>query len=156
MAVTKAATVIVPSAVAPDRNTYKIIPKFDYNQKNRFRGWLCTVTGNTVKDYFRSKKNQANANSTPFEENYNDFDDPAIDQMMENEWKSYITNMAWENIKGSFSDKVRQVFLMTADEIPADDIAQKIGIAKSSVYVYRKRVLEAFSREVIRLNNELG
>ena len=28
------------------------LPEFEYDKKKRFRGWLCMVTGNTVKDFF--------------------------------------------------------------------------------------------------------
>lgn len=137
------------------------LPEFQYDsEKGRFRGWLCRVTGNIVKNYLRSRKSRINRvekMKQQDEEKYlNSVSLPEIESISSREWENYIANMAWNNIEKEFSENVRECFLLMADDIPVGDIAAKFGISESSVYVYKKRVQDRLFAEINRLENDLG
>jgi DNA-binding CsgD family transcriptional regulator len=45
---------------------------------------------------------------------------------------------------------------MVSKEIPASEIAKKLGISEASVRVYKAEVFEKMRAEIRRLNQELG
>jgi RNA polymerase sigma factor (sigma-70 family) len=138
------------------------LPDFQYDsEKGRFRGWLCRVTGNIVKNYLRSRKSQitrVEKMQQREEENYlNSVSLPEIDFIATREWENYIANMAWNNIEESFTENVKECFLLMADDdVTVTDIATQMGISESSVYVYKKRVQDRLFAEINRLENDLG
>ena len=137
------------------------LPDFQYDkEKGRFRGWLCRVTGNIVKNYLRSRKSQINRVEKfkqQEEINYlNSVSLPEIEKIASREWENYIANIAWKNIENSFNDHVKECFLLMSDEVPVPDIARQLGISESSVYVYKKRVLDRLFAEINRLERDLG
>ncbi len=137
------------------------LPSFKYDsQKGRFRGWLCTVTSNIVKNYLRSRKSQLNRIDKLQQKDeldyLNNISLPEIEKIASREWENYIANIAWKNIQGNFAEHVRECFLLMSDEVPVEEIAKKLGISESSVYVYKKRVLDKLFAEINRLENELG
>ncbi|MCM8536777.1 MAG: RNA polymerase sigma factor [Lentisphaeraceae bacterium] len=137
------------------------LPEFQYDsEKGRFRGWLCRVTGNIVKNFLRSRKSQINRvekMQKQDEENYlNNVSLPEIEKISSREWENYIANMAWNNIEKDFTENVKECFLLMADDLPVAEIAEKFGISESSVYVYKKRVQDRLFAEINRLENDLG
>lgn len=136
------------------------LPKFEYNRrKGRFRGWLCMVTGNTVRDFLRKRKIPLEEISSegPNDNSYSFYSElPEIEKLAEKEWKRYISKLAWDAISKKFKPHVTQAFLMTVQSIPVSQIVQKLGIAESTVYVYKCRVQRELRSEIIRLNRFLG
>jgi RNA polymerase sigma factor (sigma-70 family) len=136
------------------------LPDFQYDsEKGRFRGWLCRVTGNLVKNYLRSRKSQTNRVEKMKEQTPDYLDGvsvPEIDVIADREWENYIANMAWNNIENSFSENVKECFLLMSDGVLVADIAQRMEISESSVYVYKKRVTDRLFAEINRLERDLG
>lgn len=137
------------------------LPDFQYDrEKGRFRGWLCRVTGNIVKNFLRSRKSQINRVEKLKQQeeiNYlNSVSLPEIENIASREWETYIANIAWKNIENSFNDHVKECFLLMSDEVPVPEIAVKLSISESSVYVYKKRVLDRLFAEINRLERDLG
>ena len=137
------------------------LPDFKYDrEKGRFRGWLCRVTGNIVKNYLRSRKSQINRVEKFKQQEeihyLNSVSLPEIENIASREWENYIANIAWKNIENNFKDHVKECFLLMSDEVPVGDIAVKLGISESSVYVYKKRVLDRLFEEINRLERDLG
>ena len=136
------------------------LPKFDYDKgKGRFRGWLCMVTGNTVRDFLRKRKIPTEELSTEStkESPYSRYSDlPEIEKIAEKEWKRYISKLAWESVSKKFKPQVTQAFLMAVQSVPMEEIVLKLGIAESTVYVYKCRVQKELRAEIIRLNRYLG
>ncbi len=137
------------------------LPEFVYDaSKGRFRGWLCRVTGNAVKDFFRKKKqNVTNLSKQELTEQSNYLDRinlPEIKKIAEQEWKSYISKMAWENIENVFEEKVKKCFIMLTEGKNPKSICKNLGIAQGTVYVYKQRVVEKLQSEIIRLESELN
>lgn len=138
---------------------WKDLPKFEYRpNKCRFRTWLSLVTCNIVKDYLKSKAGNKAKKEVQYEEaleSMSRVSEPEIEKLAEKEWKVFIAEKAYENIKGDLSDKVQSVFELSMQEIPDQEIEQRVGIAASSVRVYKKRARNALLKEINRLNKEL-
>lgn len=132
------------------------LPDFKYDPgKGRFRGWLCQVTGNAVKNYFRDHKNRF-VELDPDAHFSELITPPEIDKIAEEEWQQYVPELAWKNVEHHFEDNVKQVYTMLSDGKEVADIAKNLGIAESSVYVYRKRIQDKLRPEIKRLEYELG
>jgi len=137
------------------------IEDFEYNQnKGRFHNWLAAMTRNTVRDFFRTRKNFITGrDSVEYQEDYGEIERqilPEIETLAREEWVLHITNLAWENIKEGIYETKREVFKMVSKEIPASEIAKKLGISETSVRVYKAEVFEKMRTEIRRLNQELG
>ncbi|MDZ8119393.1 RNA polymerase sigma factor [Pontiella agarivorans] len=137
------------------------IEDFEYNQnKGKFHNWLAAMTRNTVKDFFRTKKNFITGrDSVEYQEQYVSIEEqvlPDIENLAREEWVLHITNLAWDNIKGGIYDTKRDVFRLVSDEVPTKEIAAKLGISEASVRVYKAEVFEKMRTEITRLNRELG
>jgi len=138
---------------------WKAIPRFEYRpSKCRFRTWLALICKNTVRNYLESKAAKTSQREIEYEEALHSIDrisDPEIEKLAQKEWEFYIANLAWENIKGDFSDKVRAVFEASLSETANSQIAIDVGISESSVRVYKKRARNSLFKEILRLNNEM-
>ena len=137
--------------------SWKKLPDFKYDpSKGRFRGWLCQVTGNAVKNYYRDHVNrfvELDPDSTFSEELITM---PEIERIAEEEWRDYLPKLAWKNIEHHFDDNVKKVFNMLQEGKSVANIAKESNIAESSVYVYRKRIQDRLRAEMKRLEAELG
>lgn len=139
---------------------WKKLPEFEYDpSRGRFRGWLCTVTSNDVK-HFWQKKSRDPERLGPGEREelirrmHEMPSTPSMD-MAEEEWTLYVMTIAWKRVRPEFGEKERAVFEMLSKAREVEDIAKELGIATSSVYVYKKRVTDRLKKEVARLNREL-
>lgn len=137
------------------------LPQFEYDRgRGRFRGWLCMVTGNTVRDFLRKRKILTEelpvetSKDNPNASRYSDL--PEIDKLAEKEWRRYISKLAWESVSKKFKPQVTQAFLLAIQSVPLDEIVRKLGIAESTVYVYKCRVQKELRSEIIRLNRFLS
>ena len=64
--------------------------------------------------------------------------------------------MAWDNLKDDFSEINRQVFEASFEVDDNNILAERFGLAESSVRVYKMRIRKAVHKEIVRLNHELG
>jgi RNA polymerase sigma factor (sigma-70 family) len=137
------------------------IEDFEYNQnKGKFHNWLAAMTRNTVKDFFRTKKNFITGrDSVEYQEQYVAIEEqvlPDIENLAREEWVLHITNLAWDNIKDDIYETKRVVFKLVSQEVPNKEIASLLGISEASVRVYKAEVFEKMRTEITRLNRELG
>ena len=137
------------------------IEDFEYNQnKGKFHNWLAAMTRNTVRDFFRTKKNFITGrDSVEYQEQYVDIEEqvlPDIENLAREEWVLHITNLAWDNIKSDIYETKQEVFKMVSREAPTREISEKLGISEASVRVYKAEVFEKMRTEITRLNKELG
>ena len=139
---------------------WKHLRKFEYDErKGSFRSWLGTVTCNLVRTYLKEPKRREH----PVEDEalvdlVGDGDQlPAeMARMIDKEWKLFVSDRAWQNVKCDFSDSVREVFLAMMTGETAAVVAERFGLQENTVYVYRKRVVHRLQREIRRLEAELG
>jgi RNA polymerase sigma factor (sigma-70 family) len=138
---------------------WKKLPEFEYDSsKGRFRGWLCTVSGNEVKMLLRRKSRDIERMSPEEKEDLiqhlHKAESPSED-LAEQEWITYITSMAWNRVQEEFGANEKAAFEMVSKGSNVGEVSQKLGITTSSVYVYKKRVTDRLKQEIIRLNNDL-
>jgi len=139
---------------------WKKLPEFEYDaRKGRFRGWLCTVTGNDVKMLLRRKTHDIERLNDSEKEDLNRYlhkieTDPG-EELAEREWVTYVTTLAWSRVQEEFGAKEKSAFELLSKGTGVDEVSKKLGITTSSVYVYKKRVADRLKKEIIRLNNEL-
>lgn len=139
---------------------WKALPTYNYEKdKCRFRTWLCVIIKNTALNFHRSKSTKNKQKNTNFEDTVNKLElisEAEIDRISEREWKSYVSNLAWENLKTDFSGVQRDVFEASLDEPDNAKLAEKFNVAESSIRVYKMRIRKALCKEISRLNLELG
>ena len=130
------------------------LPDFEYSpEKSRFRTWLSKVVRNHVLNHFKKENSlQKKHDNVPESSEY---DLPTVEAMAEEEWKHYISNLAWENVKGDFTEKTQRCFELLSDGHSPAKVAEEVGIDQSTVYVHKKRILERLYREIVRLDRDL-
>ena len=137
---------------------WKKLPDFEYRPgKCKFRTWLCTVIRSVVISEIRSLTSRGKGYQK-FKDNTDDeaFSLPEIEQLATQEWKAHIGKLAWENIKGCFTDKVIEAFLLFSEGLSTPEIAAKLDVEANTVNVYKKRVRERLCKEINLLDSELG
>ncbi len=137
------------------------IEDFEYNRnRGKFHNWLAAMTRNTVKDFFRTKKNFITGrDAVEYQESYDTIEQqilPDIEKLAREEWVLHITNLAWNNIKNDLHENKRAVFKLVSNETPNPQIAEQVGISEASVRVYKAEVFQKMRAEIDRLNNELS
>ena len=140
---------------------WKSLPKFEYNpDRGSFRAWISTVTRRETAHFIKKRqKTFVSLNSDDAEklkETLDNLSKPEIDESITQEWQAFISEKAWENIKPRFTDKVIEVFQRVTKGEEVESIAADTGISESSVYVYKKRVLNSLQKEILKLERDLG
>ena len=141
--------------------SWKSLPEFNYQpERGSFRAWISTVTRREAVHYIKKRqKNFISVNeeeSERLKEVLDTISKPEVEESITSEWQSFISEKAWENIKPRFSEKVLQVFEMLSKGNEVEEIARDLDISESSVYVYKKRVLNTLQKEILKLDRELG
>lgn len=133
-------------------DAWKALPKYEYREgKSRFRSWLSVITRHAACRFYRKYSQPVEASST-----LERITEPEVEKIAEVEWKVFIAQKAFDNIKCLFSEQVIEIFLCTSKKLSDNEIASKYSISESSVRVYRMRVQKAIQKEIIRLNRDIG
>ena len=134
-------------------NLWKKLDSFDPS-RCKFRTWLSAVIRNAVMT-FSIKDNKDRNRDHKYYEETSRFSQDNLEAVFDREWKTYLTNVALENIKKNFSGKAIEVFLLSLDNKSIDEIAEELDLKANSVYRLRKRVQEQLMLEIKRLRMEL-
>ncbi|MDP0490229.1 MAG: sigma-70 family RNA polymerase sigma factor [Verrucomicrobiota bacterium JB023] len=126
--------------------------------RSKFRTWLSTVIRNAAFTHLRSRKRYQIRIETLGRQVH--FDDPGdgpseLDQVIEMEWANYVSSLAMERVRSVFQGQAIEVFEMSLDELPPDEIARRSNLTVSSVYTLRKRVKKRLYLEIRALTKEL-
>lgn len=140
---------------------WKSLPKFNYQpEKGSFRAWISTVTrrecGHFIKKRQKTFISVNEEESQRLKEALDSLASPEIETNINLEWEKFISEKAWENIKPRFSEKVLDVFQRLSSGQDTTTVASETDISESSVYVYKKRVLNTLQKEILKLNQELN
>lgn len=128
---------------------WELVQKKDFPEiKGRFRSWFKTVIHNEVKNYFRNKSLRSQKLKHMAIQKDEIIEESEIDLWIEEEWAEFVSEQAWKNIESEFNESTRKAFLMLVDGMKAEEIAEKLKIKTSSVYVYRKRIADRLKQEV--------
>lgn len=138
---------------------WNAMPSFEYvPSKGRFRGWICRIAGNTAKNFIRDK------GPVPVSLSSGEWDgddlldysvEPEVEALAREEWERYIPELALKNISGKMDKKTIKVFTLFSNGVTASEIAKRLELSESSVYVYKQRVIEKLAAEIARLKQEL-
>jgi len=137
--------------------SWQALPTFAYDPgKGRFRGWLWQVTANEVRMLWRSRRRDPTI-AVDAEEMaaHPDPSQRPEEVWAEQEWRAHITQVAWNNVRGEFEERTQRVFELLAQGRSAQSVAEEVGLAVSSIWVYRKRVQDRLRKEITRLNDVL-
>lgn len=138
---------------------WKALPKMDYDQNRaRFRTWMSHLIRNKVIDHFRKVKRLSNKQEMIVEESGNLTpvkSEPEVEKIIQSEWEIYIVKLALERIASHFSERAIDAFEMSMDNIPADEIGEKLGIKGNSVTKLKNRVKQRLIKEIELLRSEL-
>ena len=126
-------------------------------ERSRFRTWLKQVIRSTALMHFRKRDSQKEklerfANEQACE---NAEKSSEIDDFIEAEWELYVTSVAMERVKKSFTGKAMEVLQLDLQGRSTDEISLETGLAVSSVYTLRKRVKKSLLLEVRVVIKEL-
>jgi RNA polymerase sigma factor (sigma-70 family) len=134
------------------------LPDFDYDNQRRFRGWLCTVTGNMAKDYLRKQNTVRKTHNAAGDEKCPLYKEslPDLEKIAEHEWQNYVASMALERVKKNFSKQVFDIFMELHEGRSRMDVAEEYKLPCNTVSVYKRRVLSALCSEIRQLEEVLS
>jgi RNA polymerase sigma-70 factor (ECF subfamily) len=121
------------------------LPEFRYDPRQRFRGWLWTVTLNK----WRERRRRA---PSPQAEQA-DLDGLCApggdDGVAEAEYRHYLTRRALELLRAEFQPATWKAFWeCVVNERPAAAVAGELGLTENAVYLAKGRVLRRLRREL--------
>lgn len=135
---------------------WKSLDQFDHNQqKGHFRSWLSSITKNTVLSFIRDSNRANNKNESFKQEVVKDFDEPEIDNMIEEEWEKHISDLAFDTIKNKVSPQAMEAFLAGLRGEAGSETAAKLNSTEDMVYTYRSRVKLKLIAEIKNLRELL-
>lgn len=110
---------------------------------------MSRVIKNTLIDEIRSHKTRSQSNQK-FQEEFlhQNNHSSELEELVEEEWKIYLTHKALEKVKVKFKGKAIQVFERSMDGEDADTIASQLDLKKNTVYRLKKRVQIALREEI--------
>lgn len=125
-------------------------------ERGKFRTWLTTVIRNTVIDWFtqEKKRNASYEELSANLKNLQSVKQSDFEKMVDKEWRTYLTDLAFERIKKIFSGKAIQVFEMSSQGVSVERIAEKLELNQGSVYTLKSRVKEKLIHELQILIHE--
>ena len=125
------------------------LPKYD-KERAKFRTWFSQVIRNKSKEYFRELHRSRTRVSSYAEENSElfDFESPQVDEMIQQEWETYVSTLAMDRVRKIYNSRAIQVFEESLDGCPPTEIAEKTGLTVASVYTLKKRVKKSLFMEV--------
>lgn len=137
---------------------WKTLSTFLYERERcKFRTWLSRICKNTSINFLNSKKNkQAQQTVSKIDDllSLTSANSP-IEASIEQEWKLFIANQAWNSVSQQFSDLHLNIYSFMMEGNSAASTAKKFGIKENTAFIYRKSVQEAMTHSIKRLQHEL-
>lgn len=132
---------------------------FEYHPgKGSFRGWLKTVTRNTVIDLSRRWEQRVRGSGdTIVNESLLQLCEPerldSLAARIEAQYEQELLAEAESRVKLRVKPQTWEAYRLTArEDVPAAEAALKLGMPISEVYVSKSRVIKHLKQEVARLN----
>ncbi|MEN9358471.1 MAG: hypothetical protein RL095_6 [Verrucomicrobiota bacterium] len=132
---------------------WRQLPKLDYDPgRGSFRGWLMVCTRNAAMKFHRRHRHES-SDELAVDELRDD--SSAAEAEAEEEWRAFISAKAWEAVSRRLNPDMVDLFKRLAAGETPEAAAARTGLAQSSVYVYKQRVIQALQKEILRLEREL-
>lgn len=135
--------------------------------KGTFKNWLFTIIRRRIVDHLRRRRpeemlrdRQGNPDTSTGTDTLGRIADPAsleLDDILSEEWRKNLVDVAIERVKARISLKQFQIFdLYVLKAWPLRDVTRMLHVSAALVYVTRHRVNGLIRREVRRLEREFG
>lgn len=122
------------------------LPEFEYDQKQRFRGWLHTITLNRARDWHRRRSNRQLPGLSFFVEALADHADR--DVFEKEEFRQFIVHRIREVMQSEFEQSTWEAFwLNVAEGKSAREVSLEIGISENAVRLAKFRVVKRLRAE---------
>ncbi|MEM7313181.1 MAG: sigma-70 family RNA polymerase sigma factor [Planctomycetota bacterium] len=126
--------------------------------RGRFRGWLKTVTANTVRDLVASRKRRATVRGEAQDVEWLEFvaDERATNELadrIEQAYQSELLQAAEAIVRMRVKPHTWSAYQLAAvEQVPAAEVAKQLEIGVSDVYVSKSRVIKMLREEVLKLD----
>ena len=122
------------------------LPRFEYDRDKSFRGWLRTL----VRNKWRDRCRRAVPAGVPFDGEVAEKTSPGVaDLFCQQEHHRYLAARALEMMQAEFPEKTwKACWEFVVRNRPAQEVAAELGIAESSVYVAKCRVIRRLRQEL--------
>jgi RNA polymerase sigma-70 factor (ECF subfamily) len=142
----------------------KAMADFQYDPAHKFRGWLKTVADNAVRTFLRDRERKPGSlgsGDTDVQKSLEQVEMPAdvegftreLDVTLGRDWE-----LGWEviaRVRARVKPHTWQAYWLTAvDELPAKEVAEKLGLSTVQVYVAKKRVGEMLQAQGAKLKKQ--
>lgn len=125
--------------------TIAVLPTFEYDRQKGFGNWLCTLTTNKCRDYFRRAALRKTAS---WQETSSSEPDPAV-LFSEAEYRKQVARRALELMQSEFETTTwKACYLMVVEGLGAQQVASQLGITTNAVYLAKSRVLRRLRQEL--------
>jgi len=133
---------------------FRVSPRFEYDPaKGRFRGYLKRATLNVI----RRRRRRAAPQLLAHDPEDGDAEDPHLALRWEEAWESHLAARALEEVRRHVDPRTWEAFeLYVRREIPAEEVARRLGLAVNSVHQAKSRVLRSARELAERLREEEG
>jgi RNA polymerase sigma-70 factor, ECF subfamily len=123
------------------------LPEFEYDPKQRFRGWLKTVTVNTARNMLRRESSRP---TTSIDQT---IDSVAVadsaDLFEESEYCSFLAKQALRLMQTEFQERTwKACWKHVADGRTAADVGQELNISANAVHIAKCRVMRRLREEL--------
>jgi RNA polymerase sigma factor (sigma-70 family) len=129
-------------------------------RRGRFRSWLRRIARNLAVNFLTRRKHQVwGTGDTDVqrlldaaESAVGDAADDGVSAQFEIEYRRQVFRAAAARVQGCVEQRTWQAFwLSTIEDLPAGDVARRLGMSVGSVYIARSRVMARLREEVRRL-----
>ncbi len=132
----------------------RALTTFEYNPEFTFRGWLRRVTENALSDFFRDQRKRVDSPliAAGVEQlNETEAQDDLVRQI-EEAFDLELFERACEIVREQIDTRRFNAWYLTAvEQIPAQEVAQRLTMKVPTVYSSRHQVQKRISEEVQRL-----
>lgn len=127
---------------------HKHIQGFEYDpKKGRFKGWLRTMVGNRVRNFFRDNRFERNAESQDFKRADQAAESP--DDTFERLWMEEHLRHCLEQVRLEVDEITFKAFQRYAiDEESVDAVCQEVGVTAAQLYKIKWKVTQKLSEKM--------
>jgi len=135
---------------------WKKLPNFDYQpNKGRFRTWLYSVIRNHIYDYYKSKRVRNSNQNTSIDAIAELSVDSKMQNIMDSEWKAYVSGIAMQRIEKNISAQNIEIFNRLMKGETPTSLANEFGVKPNSISKIKNRIKERLIVEIAELRKEL-
>jgi len=133
----------------------KSLSTYDSN-KGRFRNWVSQIVKREALALIRKRKGIKERLNLPNSENEIKILEKKLcsedhEAIFSREWQKYLLKMAWDRVRGDFSDNAQRCFTLSAEGLSLKEVADETGLALNSVKTFKTAVKRVMRKEVAYL-----